>query len=376
MSKLAGLCGLVLCASALATELPSRHPLTQKGDLAYQNYDMQSAMDWFKQAALAGDPIAQNKLGSMYEKGEGAEANAKIARYWYKQAAENNYNIGLYNLGRSYEFGLGLPKPNYERARRHYQAAARLYTPQAEYRLGLMRELGKGIVPDELKAMRHYQKAAIGGIADAQYRLGLIYQNTQMSLNNPGTAMQWYVKAASQEHPQAVYAIGTLYENGQLSAPDSEIAAQWYTQAADLGEAKGSYAMGRLHEFGQGVEKDPQSAFQWYHQAADGGLDLAQYRIGMAYLIGWGGIKASARHAAKWFQAAAKQHHAKAAYQLADLYQQGDDIKQDLMQAYLWSARAVHYGYTQGSVLRSKIEKQLKPQTVISLERQLKNEMN
>ena len=47
------------------------------------------AMRWYREAAKGGDVGAQYLLASMYEQGDGAERDLRLARYWYDIAARN-----------------------------------------------------------------------------------------------------------------------------------------------------------------------------------------------------------------------------------------------------------------------------------------------
>jgi TPR repeat protein len=44
-------------------------------------------LQWYREAAKAGDIGAMYLVGSMYEHGEGVEPDLRLARYWYALAA-------------------------------------------------------------------------------------------------------------------------------------------------------------------------------------------------------------------------------------------------------------------------------------------------
>ena len=69
----------------------------------------------FLRLAKAGDPIAQNDLGAMYQKGEIVHQDYSKAVEWYQKAADQNLPIAQYNLAYCYEFGLGTEQ-NYQKA--------------------------------------------------------------------------------------------------------------------------------------------------------------------------------------------------------------------------------------------------------------------
>jgi TPR repeat protein len=57
--------------------------------------------------ATSGSAAAQNRLGRMYEFGQGHDINPNAAFAWYQKTAAKNHMEGKMNLARSYNFGLG-----------------------------------------------------------------------------------------------------------------------------------------------------------------------------------------------------------------------------------------------------------------------------
>ncbi|MCO5977496.1 hypothetical protein M0L44_12350 [Ideonella sp. NS12-5] len=60
--------------------------------------DLAQAAQWYRQAALAGDLGAMYILASMYEKGEGVDANRRLALYWYAAAADAGDDAAPYKV--------------------------------------------------------------------------------------------------------------------------------------------------------------------------------------------------------------------------------------------------------------------------------------
>src|SRR3981081_742616 len=54
-----------------------------------------------------GDAVAQNKLGMMYEKGQGSSQDYSEAVHWYRKAADQGYAEAQFNLGGMYYRGMG-----------------------------------------------------------------------------------------------------------------------------------------------------------------------------------------------------------------------------------------------------------------------------
>ena len=73
--------------------------------------------------AEAGDPIAQNNLGGMYDKGEGVPQDYAEAVKWFRKAAAQGYASAQNNLGLMYYKGEGVPQ-NYSDAYVWFSIAA------------------------------------------------------------------------------------------------------------------------------------------------------------------------------------------------------------------------------------------------------------
>ena len=103
-----------------------------------RNYDR--AADWYAAAARQGYVPAIVALGELYENGHGVEENWPIAAYLYNSAVERD-------------------KDNAE----------------ANYKLGRLYEMGKGVVKNNVKAFEYIKKSADKGYPAALYTLGVAY---------------------------------------------------------------------------------------------------------------------------------------------------------------------------------------------------------
>ena len=83
---------------------------------------------------------------------------------------------------------------------------------------------------------------------------------------------------------------------------------------------------------GQGTRRDPKGAEEMYERAAQGGLPTAQADLGEMLLKGEAG-KPNPTAAAAWLLLAASAHHPVAEFELAELYEDGDGVDQNLGRA-------------------------------------------
>ena len=73
-----------------------------------------------------------------------------------------------------------------------------------QHNLGRIYEQGREVEYDDIRAVQRYYKAAEMGIADAQYKLGLMYEQGRGGLPiSKVLAGLWYRRAARQGHADA-----------------------------------------------------------------------------------------------------------------------------------------------------------------------------
>ena len=125
------------------------------------------------------DPEGQIKMGETYSAGTWKiSKNDETAAEWYRKAALQGDPEGEYRLGLCYASGLGAPK-NETVAFTWFAKAARGGNPGAQYALGNCYRLAEGVATDLQKAYLWYNIAAASGNDDArQYREALAKRMT------------------------------------------------------------------------------------------------------------------------------------------------------------------------------------------------------
>lgn len=91
--------------------------------VAYDPANLKTARQLWAVKANDNDPVAQNHLGEIYERGLGTEQDYQQAATWYRRAAEQGNSAAQFNLGKLYELGLGIEK-NMAEALRWYAMAS------------------------------------------------------------------------------------------------------------------------------------------------------------------------------------------------------------------------------------------------------------
>ena len=76
-------------------------------------------------------------------------------------------------------------------------------------------------------------RAAEQGDAEAQYHLGVLYDLGEGVLRDRTEAVKWYRLSAEQGHADAQYSLGWLYDRGFDVPQDYTEAVKWYRLAAE-----------------------------------------------------------------------------------------------------------------------------------------------
>jgi uncharacterized protein len=216
---------------------------------------------------------------------------------------------------------------NYATAVQEWQPSADRGDPNAEFNLGLMYQLGRGVPQDDKQAAEWYRKAAGQGVAAAQFNLGVLYANGQGVEANPQEAIQWFLQAAAQGIHAAEMNLGDLYSDSKSPAKNYGEAATWYRKAAERGVLSAEFDLGVLYDLGEGMPQSYMDAIYWYTKAADAGYAPAMVNLGILYYN-----------------------------------QQG--VKRDLVQAYAWFARAEKLNEPRAGELFRTAAERMKPKEI------------
>ena len=93
--------------------------------VAWDEADLETALDLWSTRALAGDAEAQYYVGEIFERGLGVPPDYREAATWYRKAADQGHARAGVNLAHLYEKGLGVEQDVLE-ALKLYRAAAGL----------------------------------------------------------------------------------------------------------------------------------------------------------------------------------------------------------------------------------------------------------
>lgn len=137
----------------------------------------------------------------------------------------------------------------------------------AQFALGAMYELGRGVPQDYPEAVRWFRKAAEQGDANSQSKLGVMYFLGQNVLQDYAEAIRWSRKAAEQGNADSQSVLGLMYAQGLGAPKNSSESVLWFRRAAEQGKADSQASLGISYFLGLGVPKDLVQAYMWMNLA-------------------------------------------------------------------------------------------------------------
>lgn len=177
------------------------------GTRLYYAGDRKAALDQLRRAAEHGHPIAQWKLGKIYETGDGVPVNEAKAVEFYREVVDNHADeargtpqaafvaSAFVSLGSYYLKGVekAAIRPNVDRARELYTYAASIFgDTEAQYRLGRLYLEAAGDERDPRQAARWLTVAAKKGHCGAQAMLGqLLFTGDEGFTRRPVQGLMW-----------------------------------------------------------------------------------------------------------------------------------------------------------------------------------------
>jgi localization factor PodJL len=131
------------------------------------------AAKWLTKAADAGEPVAQYRLGGLYERGTGVAADPVKAVRLYLAAANQGSRKAMHNLAVAYAEGIGVKK-DYAEASRWFLKAANLGLKDSQFNLAVLYERGLGVPQNLVDAYKWYAIAAAQDDGESKNRMNAI----------------------------------------------------------------------------------------------------------------------------------------------------------------------------------------------------------
>jgi TPR repeat protein len=339
-----------------------------------------TAFEWAQKAANQGVARAQNLLGVLYDHGNGVAADKQAAINWFRKAAAQGQPDGQYNLAMKLRTGEGVAQDLQESERLLLASASQGYRDSEiqlarDYLFGfygrkdfaavaiwsrraalqdsnLARVMlarayleGKGLDKSPAVGVRIMRQAAQLGDVDANKWMGILYDTGNGVGKNHQMAVQWYetaIKFGSAEAKSLLLFGVPAQDPGNPEPVDFQKVFSDTVSAAGAQDAAALYRLGFMYKLGIGTAKDQKLATSSFEKAAGLGNVDAQVEMAMLYDSG---TDRNASRAMAWFEKASNQGSGFAAKNWADMYVNGQDVRQDYGRAFELYARAVKLGY-------------------------------
>jgi TPR repeat protein len=186
------------------------------------------------------------------------EGDFDKARKFFERASDDNNIVADWYLGHMYRLGRGVPRDD-AKAFSYYGRVADAFDSEesdqnrlrimvdALVRVGDYYRVGNkaaGVPQNFDRASRIYRLAATYGHPASQYALGLMAMRGQGMRKQPEQGLRWLLAAAKKRYAPAEAALGDLYWEGDIVRRDRTRAIMWYLLARSTtrpGEEPGIY---------------------------------------------------------------------------------------------------------------------------------------
>ena len=265
--------------------------------------DLETARDYFEQAANLNDAQAMLSLGYIHLSGAGVPKDLATAKGWFVRASDLGLPEAKYMVSQ-----LILDNPHSESDALHaielLQASAGAGFPKALVRVGDLLRSGTYTEQDVNKALSYYQAAADSGIAEALNTIGDIYLFAELGAANVDKALTSYNKAIEKGVKSSMYSTAFLiYSNPGSNENALSRAYELAKTAALAWDEQAQLLLGRMYIEGRYISRNAEEAFFWLDLAASAGVFEAHHLRALAEMeLGPVAAKEIHTRARMWFE--------------------------------------------------------------------------
>jgi hypothetical protein len=176
--------------------------------------------------------------------------NYERALRYFRSESEDGNIVADWFLGHMYRLGRGVPRDD-AKAYSYYDRVADQFSPDEDdrKRLRIMidaliriadyRRTGgaAGVIRQDFdRALRIYKLGTSYGHPAAEFGIGIMNLRGEGLKANPEQGMRWIMKAARKRYAPAEAQLGDLYWRGEFVRPDRIRAVMWYTLARETAQ--------------------------------------------------------------------------------------------------------------------------------------------
>lgn len=257
-------------------------PRMAEADAAFGAGDYAKARQLY--TAIAESGVAANRhamaqLGRIFEEGLGGVADPDQALDWYSQAADAGDADSALYVASVYR-GAGT-EADEVRAARYFAIASKSGDATAIGAVDRYRSLANAsyVGGRYAEAIRYYQPLAEGGDTSVMYTLGLMHEQGQGTAPNAAEARRWFRRSANSGDPRGINELASMYATGDGVGRDDRRAAELWRQAAEAGNLSAMVNLAQMYERGLGVAQSTPQAIEWNERAAAQGSGLAEENL-------------------------------------------------------------------------------------------------
>ncbi|KAB7498734.1 Protein sel-1-like protein 1 [Armadillidium nasatum] len=305
------------------------------GQLHYQGgrgveLDHERALNYFIQAAEAGNANAMAFLGKMYMEGSPAvKQDNETAFKYFKKAADLNNAVGQSGLGLMYLHGRGVEQ-DYDQALKYFSLAAKQAWVDGQLQLGNMYFAGLGVRRDYKMAIKYFNLASQSGHILAFYNLAQMQASGTGMIRSCHTSVELFKNVAERgKWGELLMEAHSLYWNGRHTE-----SLATYMLLAELGyevaQSNAAFILDRHDIDILSKEESYARALMYWGRAASQGYAVARVKLGDYHYYGFGTDVDYETAAAHYRLASEQQHNAQAMFNLGYMHEQGLGLKQDI----------------------------------------------
>lgn len=350
------------------------------------NKDVERAFEWYQKSADHGDAVAQYMVAGIYCVGNaeiGVRRDYNRAAVYFKRAADQNHAVAAYNLAMLYKQRIISSTPDYIKAYPYFLIAAENGHTEGMFETAEILWNGLNGDKDINTSISWYAKCALKGNQSAQKKLLDINRfGTNGSKNYSEVIRIASLNPICDTMPAQVAAGEVLRLGGFGIKRDYEASYNWYRKAANQGSVEAAYWLADYFRYGKGIQKNESAALIWYEKAAkedyleaivslgfmygngigtsDGkpdydkavsynrrgvskGSSTAHNNLAFNYYYGRGVEKDLVKAFDLFYTAAQDADRTTSQKMVAEMYENGTGVKQDLAAAFLWYSKAADH---------------------------------
>ena len=302
--------------------------------------------EWQLKTAKAGLPLAEHRLGKMYEEGYVFDKSEKDALYWYELSAKHDYDYAILKMGYIYRKGLLGVKPDKQKAVKWLDILAQRGDLAAKAEItgiygftpvyvGSFNEfidrIEKGMNPFHVALSSLFSEEDFYNLAYEEardsalscYMLSIFKSIGYGCEKDPAGASYFLIHSAKHGYYYAVRRAVNYIQQGKLLVDKEEDFYKIHEWGIKLNLTEAYYGYASCYLDAIGVDKDIDKAYAYFQKGAMLGNKYCQKELGNAYIQGLY-LDRNERLALYWWKQAAKQNEPHALVSLAIVYERGN----------------------------------------------------